>query len=40
MNDSTLLLEEGKGTFFAPKFLRDVALSRNSKRELNAGSPM
>ena len=40
MNDSTLLLEEGKGTSFAPSFLRDVALSRNSKRELNAGSPM
>ena len=32
--------EEGRETFFARSFLRDFALFWNSKRELNAGSPM
>ena len=32
--------EGGRETFFARSFLRDVALFWNSKRELNAGSPI
>ena len=32
--------EEGKVIFFAQSFLLDDALSRKSKRELNAGIPM
>ena len=39
-NDMILPLEEGRGIFFAQSFLRDVVLFWNSKRELNAGSPM
>ena len=38
-NDMILPPEEGKGISFAESFLLD-ALSRNSKRDLNAGSPM
>ena len=40
MNDTILPQEEGRGTFFGQSFLRDVALFWNSKRELNAGSPV
>ena len=32
--------EEGRETLFARSFLQDVALFWNSKRELDAGSPM
>ena len=39
-NDMILPPEEGRETFFARSFLRDVALFWNSWRELNAGSPM
>ena len=39
-NDMTLPLEEGNETFCARSFLRDIAPFWNSKRELNAGSPM
>ena len=40
MNDTILPVEGGKGIFFAQSFLLNDALSRKSKRELNAGSPM
>ena len=39
MNDTILLVEEGKGISFAQSFLLDDALFWNSKRELNAARP-
>ena len=38
--DTMLKQEEGRETFFALSFIRDVALFWNSKRELIAGSPL
>ena len=38
-SDMILPPEEGRETFFARSFLRDVALFWNSKQGLHAGSP-
>ena len=40
MNDTILLVKEEKRISLAQSSLLDDALSRNSKRELNAGGPM